>query len=140
MSLDAEGKKQVIRSIFEHGWNQEQYDSFSEFLNENIFLNFRGTRLVTNLVELKQLVAFWRTAFPDLTFEILDIIAETDLVAANLVFTGTHTGEWQGIPPSGQKIRVEEMMFFRFENGKIVEMWEVYDETAMLDQIKQGAS
>jgi len=139
MSLDAEGKKQVIRSIFEHGWNQEQYDSFSEFLNENIFLNFRGTRQITNLVELKQLVTFWRTAFPDLTFEILDIIAETDLVAANLVFTGTHTGEWQGIPPSGQKIRVEEMMFFRFENGKIVEMWEVYDEAAMLDQIKQRA-
>lgn len=140
MSLDAESKKQVIRSIFEHGWNQEQYDSFSEFLNENVFLNFRGTRHVTNLVELKQLVTFWRTAFPDLTFEILDIIAETDLVAANLVFTGTHTGEWQGIPPSGQKIRVEEMMFFRFENGKIVEMWEVYDEAAMLDQIKQEAS
>lgn len=140
MSLGAESKKQVIRSIFEHGWNQEQYDSFSEFLNENVFLNFRGTRHVTNLVELKQLVTFWRTAFPDLTFEILDIIAETDLVAANLVFTGTHTGEWQGIPPSGQKIRVEEMMFFRFENGKIVEMWEVYDEAAMLDQIKQEAS
>lgn len=140
MSLDVEGKKQVIRNIFEHGWNQEQYDSFSKFLNEKVFLNFRGTRQGTNLDELKQLVTFWRTAFPDLTFEILDIIAETDLAAANLVFTGTHTGEWQGIPPSGQKIRVEEMMFFQFEDGKIVEMWEVYDEAAMLNQIKQRAS
>ena len=138
MKLDAEGKKQVIRNIFEHGWNQSRYDSFSDFLEESVFLNFRGTRHVTNLDELKSLVAFWKAAFPDLTFQILDIIVETDLAAANLVFTGTHEGEWQGIPPSGQEITVEEMMFFRFENGKLVELWEVYDEAAMLDQIKQA--
>ncbi len=140
MSLDIEGKKQVIRNIFEHGWNQEEFTSFAEYIADKATFNFRGNQQITNLEDLKNLVVFWRTAFPDLTFEILDIIAETDLAAANLVFTGTHTGEWQGIPPSGQKIQVEEMMFFQFENGKIVEMWEVYDEAAMLNQIKQGAS
>ncbi len=53
------------------------------------------------------------------------------------MFTGTHLGEWQGLPPTGQKIEVEEMMFFRFEKGKIVELWEVYDEASMIGQIKQ---
>jgi steroid delta-isomerase-like uncharacterized protein len=137
MNIDADTKKQVIRNIFEHGWNQARYDSFSEFLEDNIYFTFRGVKHVTNLAELKILVTLWKTAFPDLTFQILDIIVETDLAAANLVFTGTHAGEWQGIPPTGQKIKVAEMMFFRFEDGKIVELWEVYDEAAMLDQLRQ---
>lgn len=138
--LSTERKKQVVRDLFEDGWSRLQFDSFSEFIGEKVLFNFRGAEQVTNLGELKSLVAFWKSAFPDLSFQILAILVEDELAAANLRFTGTHQGEWQGIQPSGQRIMVEEMMFFRFEDGKIVELWEVYDESTMLNQISQEAA
>ena len=136
MNVDSDVQKQIVRDIFEKGWNQQHFDEFASFLSESIQFNFRGTQQVTNLAGLKALVAFWRAAFPDLHFRVNEIIAENDLVAANMVFTGTHQGQWKGVPPTGEKIRVEEMMFFRFEQGKIVELWEVFDEREMLDQLR----
>jgi predicted ester cyclase len=81
----------------------------------------------------------WRTAFPDFHFQIEDAIAENNLVAVNLVFTGTYKGQWQDMPPSGNKILVEEMMFFRFEQVKIVGIWEVFEEFEMRNQIRAQA-
>lgn len=136
MDLMIEEKKRIVKDIFEKGWNLQQFDDFSNFLADSIIFNFRGTRFSTNLEHLKELIAMWRTAFPDFHFQLEDIIAENKLVAVNLVFTGTHKGQWQDMPPSGNKILVEEMMFFRFEQGKIVEIWEVFDEFEMRNQIR----
>lgn len=57
-------------------------------------------------------------------------MAEEDRAAARLVHSGTHQGAWRGLPPTGRTIEVEEMMFFRFEDGRIGEVWEVTDEHA----------
>ena len=134
-----EEKKEIVKDIFEKGWNLQQFDDFSNFLAESIIFNFRGTKFSTNLEDLKALIDMWRTAFPDFHFQVEDIVAENKLVAVNLVFTGTHKGEWQNMPPSGNKILVEEMMFFRFDQGKIVEIWEVFDEFEMRNQMRAQA-
>ncbi len=63
------------------------------------------------------------------------MIAEGDLVAIRLTLTGTHLGEWAGVAPSKRKVSVAEMMFFRFEDGHLVEMWEVFDDQGLLRQI-----
>lgn len=139
MDLMLEEKKRIVKDIFEKGWNLQQFDDFSNFLAESIIFNFRGTKFSTNLEDLKALIGMWRTAFPDFHFQVEDIVAENKLVAVNLVFTGTHKGEWQNMPPSGNKILVEEMMFFRFDQGKIVEIWEVFDEFEMRNQMRAQA-
>lgn len=136
MTVTAEEKKCVVTDLFEEGWNLQQFASFSDAIGESVVFNFRNKQQITNFQELKGLISFWKNAFPDLHFEVIDIIAEDNLVAANLVFTGTHLGPWLGFPPSGNSIRVEEMMFFRFEGEKIVELWEVFDEAEMEKQIK----
>jgi len=135
MNLAPELQKQIVRDIFEKGWNQQQFDDFESFLSESIKFNFRGAENITNLAHLKELIGVWRAAFPDLHFHLGEIIAEKNLAAAIMVFTGTHQGQWKDIPPTGKKIRVEEMMFFRFEQGKIVELWEVFDEREMMNQL-----
>ena len=136
MGLVLEDKKRIVRDIFEKGWNQQQFDDFSSFLAESIIFNFRGNKFSTNLEDLKALIVMWRTAFPDFHFQVEEIIAEDKLVAVNLIFEGTHKGKWKDMPPSGNKVMVEEMMFFRFDQGKIVELWEVFDEFEMRNQIR----
>lgn len=125
----------IVRDIFEQGWNLQRFESFAEFVADAVTFNFRGGKNSTNLLELIDLVAYWRSAFPDLQFSLVEVLAAGDTVAVNMVFAGTHKGQWQDLPPTGRRIRVEEMMFFRFENGTIIEMWEVYDEFEMRRQL-----
>ena len=52
--------------------------------------------------------------------------------------TGTHEGEFMGIPPTRRKIRVHGIVMSRFEAGKIVDEWEVIDQLALLEQLGVG--
>lgn len=137
MILEVERRKRMVRAIFEEGWNQEQFGSFAEKIGENVIFNFRGERQATNVEGLKSLITFWRQAFPDLQFEVRHLVAEADFVAVNLVFKGTHKGDWQGIAPTGQSFAIEEMMFFRFQGDTLVELWEVYDEARLIRKLTE---
>jgi predicted ester cyclase len=64
-----------------------------------------------------------RTAFPDLHFEMEELIAEGDAVAGRLTMSGTHEGPLMGTPPTGRSVRQDHMHFVRFEDGKAVEHW-----------------
>lgn len=64
-----------------------------------------------------------------------DIVAEGDLVAVRLIMSGTHQEQWKDIPATGKQIRVTAMFFLRFEAGKLVEIWEDFDEFGMRSQL-----
>jgi steroid delta-isomerase-like uncharacterized protein len=64
-----------------------------------------------------------------------DIIESGDKVVIRWTGTGKHTGELMGIPPTNQDIEVMGIDIFRIENGKIAEVWQSYDQVAMLRQI-----
>lgn len=71
-------------------------------------------------------------AFPDIRYEIADLIADVDKVAARLVEPGTFTGEWLGIAPTGNRVTLRGTSIFRFEGGKIVEQWDRWDTVGLL--------
>ena len=77
----------------------------------------------------------WRKAAPDLNVDVLRIAAECDLVAVHWEGTGTNTGEGNGLPATGRRVRVWGMTFFRLRNGRILEEWTVFDRYGMLQQI-----
>ncbi len=72
------------------------------------------------------------TAIPDAHWEIVDIAADGNTVMARLWTTGTNTGAFNGIPPSGNKIGFSNTVTFKMENGKIVEQLEDYDQLSVL--------
>jgi C-1 hydroxylase len=69
---------------------------------------------------LKQLMNMFFKAFPDFHETIDDIIAEGDKVWVLLAATGTHTGEFMGLAPTGKKITIRAIDIYRIANGKIV--------------------
>lgn len=83
----------------------------------------------------RQLITMLRTAFPDLRFEIEDLIAEGDTVAGRLTMNGTHEGPLMGMPSTGRKVRQAHMHFVRFRDGKAVEHWGVRDDMGMMRQM-----
>jgi steroid delta-isomerase-like uncharacterized protein len=74
-------------------------------------------------------------AFPDTVYEIKDIVAVDDKVIVRGVDKATHTLEFQGIPPTGKKLEVSWIAIFRFEEGKIVEVWQEFDSLGWMQQL-----
>ena len=84
---------------------------------------------------MRGLAVMLRTAFPDLHFEIEELVAEGDVVAGRLSMSGTHEGPLMGTPPTGRSVHQEHMHFVRFEDGKAVEHWGVRDDLGMMQQL-----
>ena len=77
-----------------------------------------------------------RTAFPDLKAAPEHITADEDTVAMAYTLTGTHNGPFQGIEPTGKKIKARGVQIARFDNsGKMVERWGSSDELGILKQL-----
>jgi len=88
-----------------------------------------------NLEEHKQANRPLLVAFPDLKHELNNMIAEGDRVVLRLTLTGTHEGEYMGIPPAGNKIKYTAMLEGRFSEGKLVELWGVGDMLTLMQQL-----
>jgi steroid delta-isomerase-like uncharacterized protein len=83
----------------------------------------------------RSLVMATRSAFPDLTVEIQDIVTEGDLVVFHDHVTATSTGEFFGVPPSGTAVDWTEIHFLRVRDGQIVEHWTNFDQLGILRQL-----
>jgi steroid delta-isomerase-like uncharacterized protein len=86
----------------------------------------------TGAQALKQVWATLLRAYPDLHVAVEDLIAEGDKVACRNVVTGTHQGEYMGVPPTGRSVTYDEMFVFRFTDGRIAETWGVVDVLAQM--------
>lgn len=89
---------------------------------------------VSGAQALKEVFLRLHRAYPDLHVAIEDLIGEGDRVVSRNVVSGTHRGEYMGIPPTGRSVTYTEIFIFRFVNGKIAETWGVVD---VLSQLKQ---
>ena len=75
------------------------------------------------------------TAFPDSRITIDAIIAEGDTTATRWTLTGTHLGEFQGIPATGRPVKVTGLEYNRFAAGRVVDHLGMFDNVALLRQI-----
>ena len=75
-------------------------------------------------------------SIPDFGYTIKRIVAEGDFVMLYARTTGTHTdGEWINHPPTGNKIDIDVVDIFRFQDGKIAEHWDVADTFNLFRQV-----
>ena len=84
-------------------------------------------------------VAFFKgrlTGLPDLKVAIEAMVADKDHVAASFVYTGTHTGPYFGIAPTGKALRFTSCDIFRLQNGLIAEHWGMGDIAGVLAQLR----
>ena len=128
--MSLEENKAIVRRFIE-AYNKHDLSSIEDFVAPDYVDH-------TNQVGregLKQLFNMAFKAFPDLHETIEDIIAEGDKVWVRVTFTGTHTGEWMGIAPTGKKVTSEMVDIYRIVNGKHVEGRFVTDQLDFLKQL-----
>jgi steroid delta-isomerase-like uncharacterized protein len=84
---------------------------------------------------MKQALPAFRTAFPDIRMTLGEMLADGDSVAYRITVTGTHTGEFMGIPATGKRVTFTETHIDRIHNGLIVRHDGDWDQTGMLQQL-----
>ena len=85
-------------------------------------------------------IGHFRESFPDFHMEVADVIAEGDKVVGHFKCSGTHEGEWRGIPATGRRFEnVDEVYIFRVENEKLASVTAVIeDDLSRLTQLGLG--
>ena len=82
-----------------------------------------------------EIIGLMRGGFPDIQWTLEEMIAESDKVAARFTMRGTHQGAFFGVPPTGKKIAVSAMNFYRLSDGQFVEERGQPDLLGLLQQI-----
>src|SRR5688572_14491947 len=83
----------------------------------------------------KQMVTGLLAAFPDLRFTIEDQIIEGNKVAFRWVAEGTNSAPFGSVPATGRRVRVDGLIVDRVADGKVVERWEQWDQSGMMQQL-----
>jgi steroid delta-isomerase-like uncharacterized protein len=84
---------------------------------------------------LKDILRAMRSGFPDIVFSIQEQVAERDKVASRFEWTGTHNGEFLGIPATGRPVRVWGVVIDRLEDGRIKDTRIIMDTFGMMSQL-----
>ena len=85
--------------------------------------------------EIDRIYRVWFTAFPDLIFTTEDLLVDENRAALLCRITGSHAGEFFGMPPTGRRIEVSGAFIYRVENGLIVHERRILDFTGLLVQV-----
>jgi steroid delta-isomerase-like uncharacterized protein len=126
--MSAEEKnKALVRKFFEEAWGKGNLAAVAEFMATDYVAHHVPSGLPPGADGLKQLIAAYRTAFPDLKSNLNDIFGKGDRVAFRWSVSGTHLGDWFGVSPTGDHVATTGITIFRIDGGKVVEGWTSID-------------
>lgn len=125
----------LYRRLIEEGVGVGHLDVLDEILAPDIELPTVAPMAEPTIAGLKQLNEGLRAGMPDTKAEIEEIFAGGDWVGARLRWTGTHTGEFLGLAPTGRTFSITEIEIVRCENGRIVDLRNVFDIAGLMAQL-----
>jgi steroid delta-isomerase-like uncharacterized protein len=116
--------------------NAGDIDGFGALLADDFVEHEETPGLAPTKDGVLEFFRMYRAAFPDLRMEPEDVLASDDKVVARLRATGTHQGEFMGIPATGKSVDVPLIDIIRFgDDGLAHEHWGVINEMAMMQQL-----
>jgi predicted ester cyclase len=139
METQSEKNKEVVKRFNQEVIGEGNVESFKKLMHE-AFINHSAPPGADNgpggMINTFNNVL--RPAMPDMKVTIYDQIAEGDLVTTRKNITGTQTGTFMDIAPTGKKISIDVIDIVRVKNGKYFEHWGINTLPSVLAQLKSG--
>jgi steroid delta-isomerase-like uncharacterized protein len=132
--MSTEQNKALVRQ-FVAAADRQDFAHASACLSPDLIVHLAGAPGPLDLATFFQFGQMWHAAFPDEQTLFEDQIAEGDKVVDRMRSTATHTGEFQGIPPTGKRITVTGIWIERIADGRIVERWGEVDMLGVMQQL-----
>ena len=133
--MSTEQNKSAARNWIENGWNAKNPDEFDNYFSPELVNHGLPPNMPQGLEGTKMFASMFFSAFPDTHIHIDDLLAEGDRVVTRWSAHGTHRGELMGIPPTGKTVNMSGIAIDRFEGGKSVEHWEIFDQMGLMQQL-----
>lgn len=130
----SETNEKVIRRFIDEVVNNGDFLVLNQLVQPNYTYRSPDQQL-DGPKALEGLLAAYHTAFPDMHVRIDDLVNGSDKVVISVTFTGTNDGELMGIAPTGKPICINGMILSRFQDGKIIEEYEILDMLTMFQQL-----
>ncbi|HEY7004707.1 MAG TPA: ester cyclase [Gaiellaceae bacterium] len=131
----ADSPTSVLRRFYEGVNAGEHVSVIDEIVSEDLVEHESFPGVEPSKEGVKQVFSAFRSAFPDFHIEVHETLDDGDLGCARIVSTGTHEGEFLGIPATGNRIELETIDIIRVRDGKAVEHWGLSDGLAMMVQL-----
>ena len=112
--------------------NEHRFEALAEFVAEDVVVNGEQQGLSGYVAGLQAVVR----AFPDYRWDLRHLLVDGDVVAAHFLDSGTHRGEWLGVPPTGRHISTQEFAVYRWSGDRIAEVWVTADDLGALEQLR----
>lgn len=133
--MSVERNKHSVRRAFNELLSQGQLAVADELVSATFLNHEAPPEAPLGPAGLRGMVTMLRTAFPDLEYEVAELIAEDDTVVARTTLQGTHRGPFMGIAPTGRRVTQAQIHILRFVDGKAVEHRAVRDDLGLLHQL-----
>jgi steroid delta-isomerase-like uncharacterized protein len=126
----------IVRQLYEVIWNKRRLDVLSELVSPSHALhgpNFSGSSIGPEAY--KGQIALFLAGFPDLHWTIEDTVTEKEKVVVLWSFTGTHKGEFMGVPATNKEVSTEGITIHEIGNGKIMDSYVNWDTWGLMQQL-----
>jgi predicted ester cyclase len=127
--------KTLVRRGFEEGMNKRNFAVFDETLHKD-FVNYSFPDFPAGPEGFKGAVNMFLAGFPDLHISLDEVLAEGATCATRGHFTGTHNGDFLGVPATGKPVNVKFIDMWKAKDGLLHESWVVMDIAGLMQQIK----
>ncbi len=135
--VDVEANKALVRRFYEEVWARGNVDFAKEvFADDYVRHDLRPARASPGAAGQALIAEQFRRAFPDLEWRVDLVLGDGDLVAARWTASGTHSGAWSDLAPTGRRATFSGVNIFRFgDHGKVVEIWNHRDDLGLMEQL-----
>jgi steroid delta-isomerase-like uncharacterized protein len=130
-----EDNQKITRAVFD-AWNAHDLDGYVKLLDEkHVIESDTIPQPLTGHQAARQFMQIYVSAFPDLHFEIPQMLASGDFVVTRWTATGTHRGELMGIAATNRRTTTHGCSVTQYRNGKAIHDWVYWDSGNLLRQL-----
>lgn len=133
---EIEQNKELFRKAVKEIWNKGNFDILTDMISDDFVIHFpKPGEEIKGAKNVKEFYTNLRRAFPDIRFTIIDQVGEEEKIVTHWSATGTHKGEFKGIPATGKKVTFNAIDIDKVSNGIFVECWTNVDELGLMQQL-----
>jgi steroid delta-isomerase-like uncharacterized protein len=136
--MTAAENKELVRHIMEDGFNKQDMAVVYDTFHTDYVRHGHGVASMGSLAEHVEDLKARHAAFDDARFNIQKILGDGDTVAVYYIFTGVHSGEFNGMPATGKSVSRPAAAFFTVRDGKVSEGSVFADGGGFMAQLQGG--
>lgn len=129
----SEDPKAVIAAFGQAIFVKKNFDALPELMREDYIQH--NPLVPTGRDGFRTFFEAWFSASPDFNYELKQIVSEGEMVWVHGTYSGTHDGDWLGVPATGKAYAFDAVDIFRIEDGKLAEHWDVLDAYTLFGQL-----